>query len=86
MGTLDDVVLGHDFKKFLPGFTAIQLIGVVLAALLVFSSLPQLPLIDGLIGACLGVYLMPRIFIKLAKKGLLGKNWDENGLTNNPYL
>lgn len=86
MDALDDIVLGHNFKKFLPGFTAIQLIGVVFIPLLVISSLPQLTLIDGFIGSCLGVYAMPRVFVGLAKKGLLGENWDNDGLKNNPYL
>jgi len=86
MNLIESVVLPKDFSKFLPGFRAAEFFTVILIAVLILSRHPSLNFMPALIGGLIGIYAMPRLFLFAAKKGLLGENWDKDGLRNNPYI
>lgn len=85
MNKFDSLVLGRDFERFLPGFRSIEYLAIIFISAFVISGHADASLMSILAGGLFAAYLIPRAFLVLAKHGLLGKNWDKDGLVNNPY-
>jgi len=81
MTTFRSVVLGSHFDDFLPGFRLMEYLAIILFASLVASGHADAPFIVIILGGAAGACFIPRLFLFLAKHGMLGKNWDEKGLT-----
>lgn len=62
-----------------------EFLAIILLASFVLSGHPSLDILPVIGGGLLGFYLLPRLFLFLAKKGLLGNNWNKEGLRNNPF-
>jgi len=85
MSKFNSLVLGREFERFLPGFHALEYLAIIFIAAFVISGHADASLLRIIAGALLAACLIPRLFIVLAKHGFLGKNWDKDGLVNNPY-